>query len=473
MLGFAGTRNWVYVQHIDGRFQQLRRRTFIGLHLILFGLPWLRIGGNPALLFDLPGRRLYAFGASFTASDTLLLLIVLLFLAFSLFFFTALFGRLWCGYACPQTVLLDAWVHPVERWLEGERTTRMRRDNGGWTWDRSWRKGVKWALFTLAAFVVSMSFMSFFTPARDLWTGTAGSASYALVAFFTGVWFLDFTWFREQFCNYLCPYARFQSVMVDDHTLTISYDPVRGEPRGGKSAKLEGRCIDCSKCVVVCPTGIDIRNGFQLECIGCARCVDACTDVMGRFGHDTLVGYGTLTAAQLQAAPVQANAAAQQAAAAVQQSAAAQQVAAPRPRLWRPRTIGYAALLTGLTAALVILLAVRVPFDAAVARAPGSTYTIDPDGYVRNTYLLRISNNLRGDPVSFTIGVEGLEGAQLTSPALELASTEGRLVPVVVRLPGGMAKGRAMPVKMRIASSRAGERVLETTFMTAGAATGL
>jgi cytochrome c oxidase accessory protein FixG len=444
MLGFAGTRNWVYVQHIEGRFQQVRRWTFVGLHLILFGLPWLKVGGNPALLFDLPGRRLFAFGATYTASDTLLLLIILLFLAFSLFFFTALFGRLWCGYACPQTVLLDAWVHPVERWLEGERTTRIRRDSGGWTWDRAWRKGVKWSLFALAAFVVSMSFMSFFTPARELWTGTAGSASYALVAFFTGVWFLDFTWFREQFCNYLCPYARFQSVMVDDHTLTISYEPARGEPRGGKDAKAEGRCIDCSKCVVVCPTGIDIRNGFQLECIGCARCIDACTDVMGRFGHDTLIRYGNIAALQ-----------------------------GRRTRMLRPRTVGYAALLTGLLIALVSVLATRVPFDAAVARAPGSTYTIDPDGYVRNTYLLRISNNLRGEPVSFSIDVEGLEGAQVTSPALELASTEGRLVAVVVRLPGELATARALPVRMRIGSSRAGERVLQTTFMTAGNGTGL
>jgi cytochrome c oxidase accessory protein FixG len=439
MFGFAGTRDWVYVQHIDGRFQRLRRWTFVGLHLILFGLPWLRVGGNPALLFDLPGRRLYAFGATFTASDTLLLLIILLFLAFSLFFFTALFGRLWCGYACPQTVLLDAWVHPVERWIEGERTTRVRRDMGGWTWDRAWRKAAKWSLFALAAFVVSMSFMSFFTPARELWTLSAGGTSYALVAFFTGVWFVDFTWFREQFCNYLCPYARFQSVMVDDNTLTISYEPARGEPRGGKTAKTEGRCIECNKCVVVCPTGIDIRDGFQLECIGCARCIDACTDVMGRFGHESLIRYGNLA-----------------------------RLEGRRTRMLRPRTVAYAALLTGLTAGLLALLSTRVPFDAAVARAPGSTYTVDDDGWVRNTYLLRISNNLPGEPVAFTIGVEGLDGAQVTSPALELAATEGRLVPVVVRLPGERATSRSLPVRMRINSTRAGERVLQTTFMTAG-----
>jgi cytochrome c oxidase accessory protein FixG len=439
MLGFAGTRSWVYVQHVRGRFQRLRRGTFVGLHLILFGLPWLRLGGNPALLFDLPGRRLYAFGATFTASDTILLLIILLFLAFSLFFFTALFGRLWCGYACPQTVLLDAWVHPVERWIEGERTTRIRRDNGPWTLDRAGRKAAKWALFLLAAFVVSMSFMSFFTPAPVLWSGAAGAASYALVAFFTVVWFLDFTWFREQFCNFLCPYARFQSVMVDDQTLTIAYDAVRGEPRGGKVAKTAGRCIECSKCVTVCPAGIDIRDGFQLECIGCARCIDACTDVMGRFGHETLIGYGNLAALQ-----------------------------GRRTRFWRPRTVGYAALLTGLTAALSLLLVLRVPFDASVSRAPGSTYAVDPDGFVRNTYLLRISNNLTGAPVSFTVDVEGLEGAVITTPRLELESTEGRMVPLVVRLPQERATGRSLPLKMRIGSSRAGERVLETTFMTAG-----
>jgi cytochrome c oxidase accessory protein FixG len=442
MLGFAGTRQWVYVQHVDGRFQRIRRWTFLGLHLILFGLPWLKVNGNPALLFDLPGRRLYAFGATFTASDTILLLLGLLFLAFTLFFFTALFGRLWCGYACPQTVLLDAWVHPVERWIEGERTTRIRRDAGGWTWDRARRKAAKWALFALAAFVVSMSFMSFFTPARELWTLQAGTASYAFVAFFTAVWFLDFTWFREQFCNYLCPYARFQSVLVDDDTLTIAYDPARGEPRGvlrdGVPAKEDGRCIACSKCVVVCPTGIDIRDGFQLECIGCARCIDACADVMGRFGHRSLIAYGSLAALQ-----------------------------GERPRLWRPRTIGYAALLLALTTATAGLLATRVPFDASVSRAPGSLYTVDADGWVRNTYLLRISNNLPGAPVTFTLDLDGVDGAQLVAPHLELEATEGRTVPVAVRVPAALASARTLPLRFRIASP-AGVRMLDATFKTAG-----
>jgi cytochrome c oxidase accessory protein FixG len=441
MLGFRGTREWVYVQHVSGRFQRIRGWTFLGLHFILFGLPWLKVSGNPALLFDLPGRRLYAFGATFTASDTILLLIILLFLAFSLFFFTSLFGRLWCGYGCPQTVLLDAWVRPIERWIEGERTTRIRRDSGPWTPDRAVRKAAKWSLFLAAAFVVSMSFMSFFTPARELWTLNASDAAYALVGIFTVGWFLDFTWFREQFCNYLCPYARFQSAMIDDQSLIIAYDTRRGEPRGGKAARSDGRCIECSKCVVVCPAGIDIRNGFQLECTGCARCIDACTDVMGRFEHESLIGYGSLAT-----------------------------LAGRRARFWRPRTIGYAALLAGLVVSMTALLALRVPFDASVARAPGSLYTLDQDGYVRNTYLLRISNNLPGEPVSYAITVEGLHGAEVTTQPFELASTEGRVVPLVVRVPNRDAAARTLPMTVRIGSSRAGERVLQTTFKTAGRA---
>ncbi|NLG63046.1 MAG: cytochrome c oxidase accessory protein CcoG [Candidatus Cloacimonetes bacterium] len=442
MLGFAGTRNWVYLQHIDGAFQRLRRRTFLVLHLILFGLPWLHVGGTPALLLDLPARRLYAFGAIYTATDTVLLLLVLLFLAFSLFFFTSLFGRLWCGYACPQTVFLDAWVRPIERWIEGERTTRIRRDKGGWTWDRIWRKAAKWSLFALAAFVISMTFASYFTPANVLWTGQASAVSYGLVAFFAGAWFLDFTWFREQFCNYLCPYARFQSAMTDDNTLIIAYDPARGDPRGGKTAKLEGRCIECSKCVTGCPQGIDIRNGFQLECITCARCIDACTDVMGRFGHESLIQYTSLA-----------------------------KLAGRKQRFWRPRTVAYAAILSTILLTGAVLVNVRVPFEASVARAPGSLYTIDEDGFVRNTFLLRVANNRPDEPLSFAVTVEGIEQAEVVAPSFELAPEEGRIVPLVVRVPVEAAAARTLPMRVNVDAGTSA-RTLTTTFKTAGEGVG-
>ena len=437
MLGFQHTRNWVYVQHVDGRFQHLRRWTFLALFAILLLLPWVRMGGNPALLFDLAGRRLYAFGAIFTASDTILLLLLLLFLAFSLFFFTSLFGRLWCGYACPQTVFLDGWIRPIERWIEGEWTTRRRRDSGPWGWERLWRKALKWAVFAGAAFVAGMALMSYWAGAPELWTGAGGAVEYTLVGIFTAAFFADFAWFREQFCNYLCPYARFQSALTDDQTLIIGYDTRRGEPRGGKAAKTAGRCIECQKCVNVCPQGIDIRDGFQLECIACAACVDACTGVMGRLGHRTLVDYGSLGG-----------------------------LAGRKVRLLRPRTVAYGVLLAGLTAAAMTLLALRVPFEAAVSRAPGSLFTVDADGYVRNTYFLRLANNAaRPDSLRFAVHVEGLEGAQVTAPNVSLAPSQDVLLPLVVRLPARDAHERTMPMTVRIRAAT-GQKLLRTTFET-------
>jgi cytochrome c oxidase accessory protein FixG len=465
MLGFVGTRRWVYDQHIAGSFQRLRRWTFLGLHLILFGLPWLKVSGNPALLFDLPQRKLYAFGAIFTPKDTLLLMLLTMFLAFALFFFTALFGRLWCGYACPQTVLLDSWVRPVERWIEGEHTTRRRRDAGPWNWDKSWRKAAKWSFFALAAVAVSMSFMSFFVPATTLWAGAASGTAYAFVVVFAGVWFLDFAWFREQFCNFLCPYARFQSVMVDDRTLTIGYDAVRGEPRGDKeAARRDGRCIDCNKCVNVCPHGIDIRDGFQLECIGCARCIDACESVMSKFGHESLVRYGSLV--QLTYEPAGGGAAAE--------GSAAARPAPPSTRKRsgvRPRVVAYSLLLLGLLGAMTAIVATRVPFDAGIARAPGSLFTVDDDGYVRNTFLVRIANNAPAaaeELLPFRLQVEGLpESAHIVSPDVALHSKESRIVPLVVRLPNEPAVARTLPMKVHVVAPT-GERVLDMTFKSGG-----
>jgi len=210
MLGFAGTREWVEAQSVTGTFTTIRRWTFFALHLILFVTPWIPIGGHPAIRVDLPHRQVFAFGNVYTAADTIFLLIILLFLAFSLFFFTSLFGRLWCGYACPQTVFLETWIRPIEQWIEGDRSRRLRRRRQGFTFDLVWRRALKWTVFAVVAFVVAMAFVSYFAGARDLWTGHGGPVEYSIVAFFSAVFFLDFAWFREQFCNYLCPYARFQ-----------------------------------------------------------------------------------------------------------------------------------------------------------------------------------------------------------------------------------------------------------------------
>jgi cytochrome c oxidase accessory protein FixG len=435
MSVFTGTRRWVYPLSVDGRHQRLRRWTFLALHLVLFVTPWVPINGHPALLIDLPARRLYAFGAIFTASDTLLLLLLLLFLAFSLFFFTSLFGRLWCGYGCPQTVFLDAWIRPIERWIEGDAGRRRRRDQGPWTFDRIWRKGAKWAAFAGVAVIAAMALMSFFAGAPQLWTGRAGPVEYALVGIFAAGWFLDFAWFREQFCTYVCPYARFQSALTDDQTVQITYDVARGEPRGGQYAKDDGRCVACNKCVAVCPQGIDIRNGFQLECIACARCVDACEDVMGRLGHQSLIRYSTL---------------------AQQQGRTARRV--------RPRTVVYATLLTGIAAAFIAVVAMRAPFEASVGRVPGSLFTVDADGWVRNTYLLRITNNApSAERLPFDVSVQGLDGAEVLAQPVTLGTTESATLPLVVRVPPSRELARTVPIHVLVASP-AGRVELEATF---------
>jgi len=443
MLGFAGTREWVEAQSVTGTFTTIRRWTFLALHVILFVTPWIPVGGHPAVLVDIPHRQVFAFGNVYTAADTIFLLIILLFLAFALFFFTSLFGRLWCGYACPQTVFLETWIRPIEQWIEGDRSRRLRRQRQGLSFDLAWRRAAKWLAFAVVAAVVAMAFVSYFAGARDLWTGRGGPVEYAIVAFFGAVFFLDFAWFREQFCNYLCPYARFQGALTDDQTIQVTYFPARGEPRGGRSAGEDGRCIDCGKCVVVCPQGIDIRDGFQLECIACSRCIDACRAVMPQLGHASLVGYSSLVEMQ----------------------------GGRRPRFLRPRTFAYAALLVGLVVAGAGMARNRVPFEVTVNRAPGSLFTVDGDGAVRNTFLLKItSNEPRPEPVTYTVLVDGLPGAEVIVPPVTLRSSESHTAPLIVRLPALDTVARTMPFRVHV-TAPSGEVTVEATFKT-GAAVG-
>ena len=437
MVGFKGTRQWIYVQSVQGKFTTIRRWTFAALHVILFLTPWVPVGGHPALRFDLVSRQLFVLGRIFTAEDTIFLLIVLLFLAFTLFFVTSLFGRLWCGYACPQTVFLEAWIRPLEKLIEGDRSTRLHRERMGWSFDMAWRKVVKWGVFLAVALVVSMAIMSYFAGALDLWTLRGGRVEYALVLVFTLVFFLDFAWFREQFCNYLCPYARFQGALTDDETVQITYLPERGEPRGGKAAATDGRCIECGKCVVVCPAGIDIRDGYQLECIACARCIDACVSVMEKLNHETLVAYRSEVGR-----------------------------AGKKSRLLRPRTVAYAAMLVGLIVAGSAMVIERVPFQASVNRAPGSLFNLDDDGYIRNTYLLKVTNNATSsEPVSYQVSVEGLQDAVVVTQDLVLTSSESRTVPLVVRVPASRDLDRTIPIRVHVVAS-VGELVLDATFKT-------
>ena len=438
MLGFSGTREWVYPQSITGKFTTLRRWTFLALHLVLFVTPWLKVGGNPLLLIDIPARQVFFFGAIFTASDSFFLLLILLFATFALFFFTSLWGRIWCGYTCPQTVFLETWIRPLEIWIEGDRVQRKRRDGQEWSFDRAWRKAAKWVAFLAVSLLLAAAMVSLFVPARELWTGNAGMLAYSFVLIFTALWYLDFTWFREQFCNFLCPYARFQSALTDEETLLIGYDPSRGEPRKkGKAAAEDGRCIECNKCVVVCPQGIDIRDGFQLECIQCARCIDACTSVMDKLGHRTLVEYTSMAEQE-----------------------------GRKVRRLRPRTIVYGGLLLALVGFGLTLATQRMPFEATVNRVPGSLFTVDPDGFVRNTYLVQITNNKAGDsPVDFTVTVDGIPDAEVLAQNVQLAASETRTLPLIVRVPQDLGLGRTTELVVRVVTPD-GAIDVPTTFKT-------
>lgn len=421
-----GMRRWVYPAKITGSFDKIRRWTFAALQAWLFITPWLSWRGVPLVQVDLGERRMFVFGGIYTAQDTIFLVLGLLGSAFALFLITALWGRVWCGYLCPQTVFLDGWVTLIERTVEGSRGRRIALDRKPWNAEKIRKKVTKWTLLFILALVTSLTFVSWFTDTVTLWTGGAGLTAYAFVAFFTVVAFLDFVWFREQFCNFLCPYARFQGALSGANSYTVSYDVMRGEPR--KKGKRKpgqtnaGACIDCNKCVAVCPQGIDIRDGFQLECIACTRCIDACTSVMTKFDQPTLVRYSTVNLDK-----------------------------GEKTHKWvRFRTVLYSALLVVIGGAFTGLLVNRHEIQGTVSRAPGTLFTVDDDGWVRNTYMVRIVNNRPGEPATFRLGVDGLEGAQVIAPEIEVPAADARSIPLVVRVPPDTVDARTVPLQVKI-----------------------
>ena len=451
-----GQRRWIYALDVKGTYQRIHRWTGRALQVILVVVPWITVAGRPAVRIDLPARRLYALGGVFTAQDTILLVLMGLAAAFALFLFTALYGRLWCGYACPQTVFLEEWIRPIESWLEGSRSLRMARDRLPWSrsiggarlWDKVWRRGAKWTAFALVAATVAMAFMSWFVGARVIWGGQASPVTYGLTSVLALGMFIDFTWFREQFCNYLCPYARFQGALTDTESLVVAYDDLRGEPRRAVPAKnppiqasvpQTGACIDCKKCVAVCPQGIDIRGGFQLECISCARCVDACEDVFAKLREkDPNVGPALVGYTALQPASV-----------------------------FRPRTLAYGVLLAVILGSFGMLLAQHHHIAANLDRAPGMLYVIDPDGWTRNTYLLQLTNN-EHVPNRYEVTMSEMpSSAEITAPAVVVEPGKTVVMPVIVRIPPHTSGARTLPLMLTVAGGD-DAITLATTFKTSG-----
>ncbi len=396
-----GKRRWMYPTPSSGHFNTARRIVAYLLILVYFGLPILHIGGKPAVLLDFIHREFALFGMVFYPTDTVLLMLFMISTLLSVILFTALLGRVWCGWGCPQTVYLEYVFRPIERLLEGKEHARRKRDDGPLTFDKAWRKTLKYALYLAFSLTLSHTFVAYFVGWENLLSWISDPPAqhwgfFVLMAITTGLILFDFAYFREQMCTIACPYARMQSVLLDPDSLIVSYDPTRGEPRAKRSRQTlqeeaagriaaQGDCIDCGACVRTCPTGIDIRDGLQMECVACTQCIDACDAIMDRIERPRgLIRYTSENALKHGA----------------------------RPRILRPRIFVYAALLVLLVSLFTLALSSRGAYDVNLGRSVGDPYTVLPDGQVANRLRFRL-RNMTSAAATATIEVLEPVGAQL------------------------------------------------------------
>ncbi|HWQ39237.1 MAG TPA: cytochrome c oxidase accessory protein CcoG [Burkholderiales bacterium] len=410
-------RRKIYPRAVTGKFAAWRWFFVWATQLVFYGLPWLEWNGRQAVLFDLVNRKFYIFGLVFWPQDVIYLAVLLIISAYSLFLFTAVAGRLWCGYACPQTVYTEIFMW-IERAIEGDRLQRMKLDRSPLSPRKIGLKAAKHGAWIAVALWTGFTFVGYFTPITTLRDEVLGFATGPWetfwIAFYGFATYGNAGWMREQVCKYMCPYARFQSVMFDNDTLIISYDRSRGEPRGARARNVDykakglGDCVDCGICVQVCPTGIDIRDGLQYECIGCAACIDGCDQVMDKMGYPRgLIRYATESGLRNRYS-----------------------VAQMLRRVFRPRVLIYTAVLWVIIGLAAFSLVHRTPIKVDVIRDRVTTARPD-DPVVENVYRLQIMNASE-TPRSVRITVSGLEGLRLESERqpIDIGPATQRLVAV-------------------------------------------
>ena len=414
-LNQDGTRHWLRPKLARGAFLRRRRIVAYALIALFVSLPLVPIHGRPALLIDLVARELVVFGAVFRPSNGLILMLLGLTITLAVFVLTALLGRVWCGWACPQTVYLEMVFRPIERWIEGTpaQAARLPRLHP--------RRFAKWAIYAVLAFAVANVFLAYFVGVVRLRAWVFESplehvGGFTVVASVTALMLGNFGWFREQTCIVACPYGRLQSVLLDPQSLIIGYDARRGEPRGKPKKHLavaddrgaviaRGDCVDCGACVAVCPTGIDIRDGLQMECIGCAQCADACDTVMAKLHRPRhLIGYTSKDA-----------------------------LAGKPRRLLRPRLVVYPVLLAIVGGLLIGSVAGRASTEVTVLRIDGPSFMTLPDGRIASQVRLKIENE-SSLPRRYIVALTGAPDAVLTSPlpAWELRPHHAQQIPLLV-----------------------------------------
>jgi len=438
--GLFEVRRKIYPRAVHGAFARWRWALVWATQLFFYGMPWVTWNGRSALLFDLSARKFYVLGFVFWPQDFIYLTLLLVASALALFLFTAVAGRLWCGYACPQTVYTEIFLW-IERRIEGDRGAREKLDRAPLSPRKVALKSAKHAAWIALSLWTGFTFVGYFTPIRELGAGILsldiGPWEGFWLVFYGFATYGNAGWMREQVCKYMCPYARFQGAMFDRDTLVIAYDPIRGEPRGSRSRRDDrkalaiGDCVDCSLCVQVCPTGIDIRKGLQYECIGCAACIDACDQVMDKVGYPKgLIRYATENAL-----------------------ARREGLEGFLAHIVRARTLIYAAILGAVIVLAGASLALRVPLKVDVIRDRGAMVRDVEDGELENVFRLQIMNATEA-PRRYRIRVEGVEGLHVASAdevALEAADTRG--FPVRLRAPRAALSNGSHPIRFHVESA--------------------
>ena len=435
-LNRDGTRRWIRPKLAHGRF--LRRRQIVAYALIVVFvlLPRVRIGGRPAVLIDLASREIDAFGAVFRPSDGFMLALLGIAVAVTVFLVTALWGRVWCGWGCPQTVYLEHVFRPIERWLEGSRGQRASVP----------RKLVKWTIYSALAFALANVFLAYFvgTDALERWVTHSPADhpfGFGLVVAVSALMLFDFGWFREQMCIVTCPYGRLQSVLLDKQSLIVAYDPRRGEPRAPAKKRLpiaeHGDCVDCSACVAVCPTGIDIRDGLQMECIGCAQCIDACDSVMDKLKRPRgLIKYTSKD-----------------------------ELAGKPRKVLRVRTIVYPALIAIAVGGLALQLTTRSGTEVWIERVTGPAFVELPDGKISSQAQIKLENE-SDEPRRYRIALVESPGASLrSSDTWNVKPRAAIVVPLMVDVPRASFVRGERVVHVRIFESSGFEHMLNVTLL--------
>ena len=442
-------RQKIQPRAVHGVFANWRIALVLVTQLVYYGLPWLKWDGHQAVLFDLAARKFYIFGWVFWPQEFFYLAALLILAALALFLFTAIAGRLWCGYACPQTVYTEIFMW-IEEWLEGDHLARKKLDKQPWNATKLRKRGAKHLVWFVVALWTGFTFVGYFTPIQTLAAET--------LRFNLGPWetfwilFYGFaTWgnagfMREQVCKYMCPYARFQSVMFDPDTLVISYDAGRGEPRGARGKKVDykakglGDCVDCGICVQVCPTGIDIRKGLQYECIGCAACIDGCDQVMEKMGYPKgLIRYTTENALKGKYPDT-----------------------GILSHVFRPRVLVYSAILLVIIGAFLVTLANRVPLRVEVIRDRLTLSRTNDEGRLENLYTLQI-HNMENRPHRYKLSASGADDIQIAvdEKLLQVDAQDTAQVPIRLQIDPASLKGPSTTVMIRVQAEDNPELVRE------------